>query len=145
MIEASEGEVVYVQFAVLAEAAELRRFEQETPDEATSYARAGTYLGCARHNGTGDFQLKYARDIELDADDEILDQEDGGWKEVGTVIAHRGLDFVLSSHNDQKDISFRENIDLMVDGSIRVRASGLGDWRIHGWIGPRAAIPRARA
>ena len=74
------------------------------------------------------------------ASDESTETNDIPFK----AITHRGIDFV-QEHDDAgaKDIQFREELDLILQGSIYLRARGLCDWHVHGWIGPLDAIPCA--
>ena len=141
LLKAGAGEVVHIQSAVIAGVAELRRLVPSTiPEDPSSYAQSGTNLACSRYNGSGDFQLQYMGQREYDnkwADDEPI-------RIPFNAITHRGIDFV-QQHDDEgaKDIQFREELDLVLQGSIYLRARGLCDWHVHGWIGPLDAIHRA--
>ena len=62
------------------------------------------------------------------------------------TLAKRGLDDAGAKSNEEfnvYDINFREVLDTVVDGAIYLRALGLGDWDVHGWVGALQDIPRA--
>ena len=119
LLKAGAGEVVHIQSAVIAGVAELRRLKPDTtPEDSSSYATTGTSLACSRYNGSGDFQLQYMGQHEYDrkwARVQSTEAKDIPFK----VITHRGIDFV-QEHDDAgpKDIQFREELDLVIQGSI---------------------------
>ena len=62
------------------------------------------------------------------------------------ALAQRGLDDAGAKSEDANtihDINFREVLDTVIDGPIYLRALGLGDWDVHGWVGALQDIPRA--
>ena len=62
------------------------------------------------------------------------------------TLAKRGLDDAGAKSNEEfnvYDINFREVLDTVVDGAIYLRALGLGDWDVHGWVRALQDIPRA--
>ena len=150
MPQALPGEVVYVHSAVLAGPfARLMRITNESDGEPScgNYADTSCYLHSGRKRFAGDFQLQYMRrEFEDDADAE-LDPDSHGSKVH--VLAHRGLDDAGITSDDitgkqqpMHDLNFREVLDVVFDSRVRFRAVGLGDWHLHGWVGPIEEIPR---
>lgn len=131
MPQPSLGEVVYIHSAVLGGVfAQLRRLnDEDPPTEPNGFATSSCYLHSGRHTFNGNFQLEY-QSTDEDRGDEIY------------LLANRGLDDG-ACENPIHDINFREVIDMVVDGPIHFRSVGLGEWNVHGWVGPLAAIPRA--
>ena len=142
--QAGEGECVYLHSAVLTgDIAKLRRFKSgpdEDPDEsACPFATSACYLYSGRKSFDGNFMLQYKR---ADSVEQTDDDEEGPI----FTLAKRGLDDAGAKSEDANtmhDINFREVLDTVVDGAIYLRALGLGDWDVHGWVGALQDIPRA--
>ena len=142
--QAGEGECVYLHSAVLTgDFAKLRRLKSgldEDPDEsACPFAKSACYLYSGRKSFDGNFILQYKR---ADGVEQTDDDEEGPI----FTLAQRGLDDAGAKSEDANtihDINFREVLDTVIDGAIYLRALGLGDWDVHGWVGALQDIPRA--
>ena len=141
--QAGEGECVYLHSAVLTGGyAMLQRLapdEKEDLDELPGdFATQACYLDSGRTTFNGNFILQYKR----------ADGEEATNIGAGPIftLAKRGLDDAGAKTEDAHsihDINFREVLDTVVDGNIYLRALGLGDWDVHGWVGALQDIPRA--
>jgi|EP00908_Phaeocystis_cordata_P017793 hypothetical protein len=136
MPQAGEGECVYLHSAVLTGAfAGLRRLQStEDKDPDSTFAKAACYLHSGRKTFSGNFILQYKRADAEDDDEAVF------------TLAKRGLDDAGTKSDAAHvlhDINFREVLDTVIDGPINLRAVGLGDWEVHGWVGRLEDIPRA--
>jgi len=134
MPQAGEGECVYIHSAVLTgDSAQLRRLHR--PDSDTNddciFAKTACYLNSGVKCFSGNFMLQYKRAGDHD--------------DYSFTLAKRGLDDAGTTSDAAHvlhDINFREVLDTVIDGPIHLRAVGLGDWEVHGWVGPLEDIPR---
>ena len=129
-IQCAHGEVVYLQSAVLGGQVSLKRTRPKDDDGADGmWSRSGCYLTSGLQTFYGDFKLEYRR------------ADTANTPPNRHLLSHRGLDDGERS-NKMFDVNFREYLDVAVDGPIFLRAIGLGEWTVHGWVGPLESIPR---
>lgn len=144
MPQPREGEVVYVHSAVLcgpyAKLCRMEPLNKGATEQADDFARTPCYLNSGLQGFDGDFQLLCNR---FDVADDHANPEDDSRVHV---LAHRGLDdanVTSQAHGLMHDVDFRHVLDMCFHGKVRFRAKGLGNWHVHGWVGPIEEIPRA--
>jgi hypothetical protein len=141
MPKVNAGEVTYIHSAILTGCyTKLQRLAASSSGQTTS---EGCFMPSGRECVDGNFELQYVRVEDWNGRVAHNYDDDDDENKV-FVLAHRGLDDAAACGKEvMHDINFREVLDTVIEGPILLRAVGVGDWHVHGWVGRLQDIPRS--